>query len=326
MCHPESMIRRIITYEKQCTYRVRVRTRRTTQPRTANANAKRRCHFFRYLHIFRSVLRIQPPIDTKPNEIMRVSISLVALGGGLLITSSTSASSSSSSPNALGPFAFGRRRRVAGGGPHHLAFATVSSDVVDKAKNRVLSLASNIKSDSKTGVFISDPEVKSDLKRSVADLEAVSGSPTDRERQLMIGDWTLLCTTNSANGRGADIDGSSGSKKKGPKLPFKLPELPFQNELTKSIAVTQRIRCMDEDAVGDAKVIDRVDNIIQFTPFADTVGELLGDSMPFAALKDLTLNPLEVKKSKVTLVHKAEVQSLAPVLRTKINLQSYVRE
>ena len=136
----------------------------------------------------------------------------------------------------------------------------------------------------------------------------------------------MLCTTNSANGRGVDNDGSSGSKKKGPKLPFKLPELPFQNELTKSIAVTQRIRCMDEDAVGDAKVIDRVDNIIEFTPFADTVGDLLGDSMPFAALKDLTLNPLEVKKSKVTLVHKAEVQSLAPVLRTKINLQSYVRE
>ena len=107
---------------------------------------------------------------------------------------------------------------------------------------------------------------------------------------------------------------------------FKLPELPFQNELTKSIAVTQRIRCMDEDAVGDAKVIDRVDNVIEFTPFADTVGDLLGDSMPFAALKDLTLNPLEVKKSKVTLVHKAEVQSVAPVLRTKINLQSYVRE
>ena len=258
---------------------------------------------------------------------MRVSISLVALGGGLLIASSTSASSSSSSPsNALGPFALGRRRRVAGGGPHNLAFATVSSDVVDKAKNRVLSLASNIKSDSRTGVFISDPEVKSDLKRAVADLEAVSGNPTDRERQLMIGDWTLLCTTNSANGRGADNDGSGGSKKKGSKLPFKLPELPFQNELTKSIAVTQRIRCMDEDAVGDAKVIDRVDNIIEFTPFADTVGDLLGDSMPFAALKDLTLNPLEVKKSKVTLVHKAEVQSVAPVLRTKINLQSYVRE
>ena len=74
---------------------------------------------------------------------MRMSISLVAVaGGGLLV--STSLASASNSPNAISPFASasasayttGRRRRV--------AFATVSSDVVDKAKNRVLSLASNI--------------------------------------------------------------------------------------------------------------------------------------------------------------------------------------
>ena len=83
---------------------------------------------------------------------------------------------------------------------------------------------------------------------------------------------------------------------------------------------------MEEEAVGDAKVIDRVDNVIEFTPFAETVGDLLGDSVPFAALKDLTLNPLDVKKSKVSLIHKAEVQSVTPVLRTKINLQSYVRK
>ena len=262
---------------------------------------------------------------------MRVSTSLVALaGGGLLVT--VASTSASASPNAISPFASasaGRRRRVAAPtkasaiGRPHLAFATVSSDVVDKAKNRVLSLASNIKEDSKTGVFIADAGVRSDLKRAVADLEAVCGNPTDRERQLMIGDWTLLCTTNSADGRGND---DSSKNKKGPKLPFKLPELPFQNKLTKSISVTQRIRCMDEGAVGDAKVIDRVDNVIEFTPFADTFGDLLGDSLPFAALKDLTVNPLEVKKSKISLIHKAEVQSVTPVLRTKINLQSYVCE
>lgn len=256
---------------------------------------------------------------------MRISTSLVAVaGGGLLISTSLA----SASPNAISPFASasasasaytaGRRRRV--------AFATVSSDVVGKAKNRVLSLASNVKEDSKTGIFIADAGVRSDLKRAVADLEAVCGNPTDRERQLMIGDWTLLCTTNSADGRGNDDSGAK-RKKKGPKLPFKLPELPFQSKLTKSISVTQRIRCMDEDAVGDAKVVDRVDNVIEFTPFADTVGDLLGDGLPFAAaLKDLTVNPLEVKKSKISLIHKAEVQSVTPVLRTKINLQSYVCE
>jgi hypothetical protein len=256
---------------------------------------------------------------------MRLSIFLVALaGGGLLVPSSSASTWAPSSPNAVSTTC-SRRRRVAGvGGPRLALFATVSSDVVDKAKNRVLSLASNIKEDSRTGVFIYDPVVRSDLKRAVADLEAICGNPTDRQRQLMIGDWTLLCTTSSANSR--DADDRSSSKKKGPKLPFKLPELPFQNKVTKSIDVTQRIRCMEEEAVGDAKVIDRVDNVIEFTPFAETVGDLLGDSVPFAALKDLTLNPLDVKKSKVSLIHKAEVQSVTPVLRTKINLQSYVRK
>mmetsp|Transcript_2182 Transcript_2182/g.4637 ORF Transcript_2182/g.4637 Transcript_2182/m.4637 type:complete len:498 (+) Transcript_2182:85-1578(+) len=213
-----------------------------------------------------------------------------------------------------------RRITPSYGRPHLPCFATVSSDVIEKAKTRVLSLASNIKEDSKTGVFIADPGVKSDLKRAVADLEAVCGSPTDRERRLMLGDWALLCTTNSGGGNG---DKKKSSKSKGPKLPFKLPELPFQDKATKSISVTQRIRSTD-DSEGQDKTINRVDNVIEFTPFADTLGDLLGDDTPFGALKDLTVNPLEVSKSKIALVHKAEVLSVSPVLRTKISLQSYV--
>lgn len=252
---------------------------------------------------------------------MRISFAFLT-ASCLVVTTSAAASSGS-------PFATATARRNYFG--PHLAFAatktttaksgTVSSEVVEKAKTRVLSLASNIKADSKTGVFLADPAIKSDLKKAVADLEAVCGNPTDRSRQLMIGDWKLLCTTNSA--KGSD---DKEKKKKAPKLPFKLPELPFQDKVTKSIEVTQRIRSTGDSSEGADKTIDRVDNVIEFTPFADTIGDLLGDNTPFAALKNLKVNPLEVSKSKISLVHKAEVQSVTPVLRTKISLQSYVRK
>ena len=255
---------------------------------------------------------------------MRISLSFVAVASTSLSVASTCTSAASSPFNRQG-VAHSRHasRRIipSYGRPHLPCFATVSSDVIEKAKTRVLSLASNIKEDSKTGVFIADPSVKSDLKRAVADLEAVCGSPTDRERRLMLGDWTLLCTTNSGGGNGEKK--KSSKSKKAPKLPFKLPELPFQDKATKSISVTQRIRSTD-DSEGEDKTINRVDNVIEFTPFADTIGDLLGDNTPFAALKNLTVNPLEVSKSKITLVHKAEVLSVSPVLRTKISLQSYV--
>lgn len=196
--------------------------------------------------------------------------------------------------------------------------STIPSDTVTKAKSSVLSLAQQLNEESKTGVFIIDPSRKADLKCAVADLEAVCGPPTERSRQLMLGDWTLLCTTNTPTRAAA---GEGGTKQK---LPFTLPKPPYnplQDKIQKSFDVTQRIRADEEDSA----TISQVDNVIEFTPFADTLGDLLGEDSPLSgALKQLNLNPLEVSKSKVSLIHNAKVESISPALRTKISLKSIV--
>ena len=212
--------------------------------------------------------------------------------------------------------------------------ATIPTETVTKAKSRLKSLAQQMKEESKTGVFITSPKMKASLKKSVAELEAICGLPTERSRQLMIGNWTLLCTTNSPTGTAS----LSGEKKSGKKLPFKFSDLsviPLQNKVQKSFNVMQRIRCLkDESEEGLLqsgsqpmdKIINRVDNIIEFCPFADTLEDIIGNESPLSAFKKLKLNPLKVSKSKVTLAHNAEVQSISPVLRTKIALKSIICE
>jgi len=209
--------------------------------------------------------------------------------------------------------------------------ATIPSETVTKAKTRVLSLARKLKEDSKTGVYLTDPQMKADLKNAVSELEAVCGSPTERSRQLMIGEWTLLCTTNTPSRT------ASGTRKKnGINLPFKLPQPPYnplQDKIRNSFEITQRIRSPeDEQGEGESGLdvkrkettINRIDNIIEFTPFVNTLEDILGERSPLNAFKDVKLNPLEVSKSKATLIHDAKVQSVSPVLRTKISLKSVV--
>ena len=258
---------------------------------------------------------------------MRISLAVVAGAAAAVPLSGASAFSigarihgsrlAPAGPAATG-LASAAGRESAGGGGGPAGATAISPDVVESARERVLSLASQLKEESKTGVFLSDASSRSDLCRAVADLEAVCGNMSERSLDLMLGDWTLLCTTSPSRGGGSknekqvrklSLFGSKGG----------LPELPFQDKLRKSFDVTQRIRAGKE---GGA--IDRVDNVIQFTPFANKLGDLLGDSSPLSALGDIVINPLELTKSKVALVHDAKVESVSPVLRTKINLKSYV--
>lgn len=195
------------------------------------------------------------------------------------------------------------------------------------SRNRLIALASTLSDNSATGRFISRPADKIKLQQAINELESVSGSMGEKERDLLIGDWSLVVTANVPN---SDVRRRFGNDKKkswfgkgnrsGLSL-FGRDGLsldPIQKTLRKSIEVTQRIRDMERD--GE---IDRVDNVIEYTPL-DTFGDLIPKESPLAFLSEVNVNPFQVKKSKVVLVHKAEVESVAPVLRTKIAWTSSV--
>jgi hypothetical protein len=82
-----------------------------------------------------------------------------------------------------------------------------------------------------------------------------------------------------------------------------------------SIEVTQRIRCTANEkaqADGDDNAtttmeIDRVDNVIEISPPSTDDNILLR-----------LLNPLSISKTKLVLIHNANIESVHPVLRTKI--------
>ena len=95
----------------------------------------------------------------------------------------------------------------------------------------------------------------------------------------------------------------------------------------------QRIRSVGGDT--SSGTIDRVDNVIEFAPLETLDGILPGELPLFGSLSSLAptldkmldfANPLKLKKAKAVLVHKAEVESTRPVLRTRIAWTSSVRE
>ena len=151
----------------------------------------------------------------------------------------------------------------------------------------------------------------------------------------MIGDWTLIATANlpprvGKRKGGCDDTKTTPTTKKEGGGETKLD--PLREAIKRSIGVIQRIRSVGDSSSG---TIDRVDNVIEFSPLETLDGILPGKLPLFGSLSSLAptldkmldfANPLKLKKAKVVLVHKAEVESTRPVLRTRIAWTSSVRE
>mmetsp|Transcript_27755 Transcript_27755/g.50590 ORF Transcript_27755/g.50590 Transcript_27755/m.50590 type:complete len:504 (-) Transcript_27755:144-1655(-) len=195
-----------------------------------------------------------------------------------------------------------------------------------QARNDLLALAKTLSSNSPSGTFLTRPADKRELQKAIQNLEAVSAASTgDNEKEMLLGDWTLIATASlpSSNIRSRmDSKQSTNKKSKGwfdEKSLFGNGDNPIQKSIRKTVKVTQRIRndgaSSSESVAGE---IDRVDNVIEITPL-DTLESIIPTESPlYNLLGSVNVNPLQVKKSKVVLVHKAEVESVAPVLRTKI--------
>lgn len=188
----------------------------------------------------------------------------------------------------------------------HSKTALFALSTATNAKQNLVDVAEALKA--KEGVLLVDSKAKSDLKKAVAELEAVANPPTNEDYETKFkGDWTLVCST-STNAEGIDLS----------KIPF-LNEGPIKNirdAINRCLVVKQRIRVRE-----DSGAIDRVDHVLEYQP-PDSLTEIL-DNLP-DALSSLNINPLHVTEGKVTLVHKADVESVTPVLRTKLSLESII--
>jgi hypothetical protein len=165
------------------------------------------------------------------------------------------------------------------------------------------------------GCLIIDSKAQDRLREAVEKLEAVAEPPSGSKD--LLGNWTLLCSTASASLQNGPLDKINGIDTS--KLPFfnNGPLKTIRDTLNKSLQVQQVIR-----AEATPGVIDRVDHVLQYVP-PDTLAEFL-ENLP-DTLKNLNINPLQVSKSKVILVHKAEVESTSP-LNTKLSLSSIIGE
>ncbi|KAL7452544.1 hypothetical protein ACHAWC_007682 [Mediolabrus comicus] len=138
-------------------------------------------------------------------------------------------------------------------------------EAVLQSRNRLIALCRTLTDNSATGKFITRPADKNKFQQAITDLEAISSSsgPTIHDRDMLLGDWTLIATANlpssdirrRMNEKKEQNDSSSGSgeKKKGW---FNIPKgrsglsssgnaaslNPIQKSIQKSFQVTQRIR------------------------------------------------------------------------------------
>lgn len=171
------------------------------------------------------------------------------------------------------------------------------------ARDNLLETAERLKK--LDGILLVDSTSKSTLQEAVKELEAVSHHPAvdDFETDLL-GDWTLLCSTAS-NAGGLDLS----------KIPFlsMSPLKNFSDLLKRSLVVKQRVRSIAENGK-----VDRIDHVLQYQP-PDSIKEILDDVPEF--LEKLNINPLHVTEGKLTLVHKASVES---VDNTKLSLESII--
>mmetsp|Transcript_11972 Transcript_11972/g.30358 ORF Transcript_11972/g.30358 Transcript_11972/m.30358 type:complete len:365 (+) Transcript_11972:194-1288(+) len=178
---------------------------------------------------------------------------------------------------------------------------------VDEAKAELLSVAKDLKDE--FGVLLIDSKAKESFKAAVEKLESVAEAPSDAN--LLVGEWTLVVSSSSSPAsEKLTIDTS--------KIPF-LKEGPvkdIQNTLNDSIEVVQSIKFGEE-----SNSVDSIDHIIDYKPPSQLSSFV--KNLP-DAIRDLDINPLKVSETKVVLKHKAEVEGIVPVIKTKLSLEAVV--
>jgi hypothetical protein len=184
---------------------------------------------------------------------------------------------------------------------------------VSAARNDLLMTCRRLKD--RQGLFLIDSAAKAEFESAVKALEDVSERPPGETfGEMLLGDWTLLCTTSTTQ-PGVDESKIPGFLKEGP-----LQQLRdnIRQATNRYLTVLQVVKKTNYD--DSTSVIDRIDNVLEYAPpsrFTDFL-----DNVP-SQLSNLNINPLDVSKSKLSLVHSASITSEKP-LATKLALKSIV--
>lgn len=190
-------------------------------------------------------------------------------------------------------------------------------------KDDVMKTASRLKED--YGTLLVDPRAQSQLETAVRALEDLSDPPENPD--LLLGDWTLVCSTSSIN---KNTGSSESSNKKGSFLdnlpePIEKIRKLIRDNANRYVTVRQVIRGGNEKKDDKGNKVERIDHVLEYEPpklLQDLVKDLDIFRIPDSLTK-LNINPLDITKSKVVLVHKASIESELPLV-TKLALQSIV--
>lgn len=146
--------------------------------------------------------------------------------------------------------------------------------------------------------FLADKSKKQKFKDAVSLLENSSRRvPTP---SAIVGKWKLLCTTNTATT---------------PTPLTKIGKAP--PALRGDLEVFQNVKT-DGGAYDADGTISRIDNVLVLRPPAERDGDVLSKIAG-------ALNPLGLTTAKITLIHEAHVEAVAPpVTRTRIDFKSVV--
>lgn len=187
--------------------------------------------------------------------------------------------------------------------------ATDASVGVQVAKKEELLLVCRRLKD-RQGIFLIDQQSKQEFQDAVKALEEVSAKPTaETFGDKLVGDWTLLCTTSTTQ---PGVDES--------KLPGFLKEGPLQQLRDNIRQATNRYLTVLQvvKKSPDTSKVDRIDHVLEYAP-PNRFKDFLENVPP--QFDQFNINPLDVSKSKLSLIHTA---SVTDDLKVKLALKSIV--
>ena len=158
-----------------------------------------------------------------------------------------------------------------------------------------------------TELFDAIIELEDDFSNSFTSMTTTT--TRDDVMAMLPGDWDLICTIPIVSSIGQTPQSEIPSLFENEFIQNLFPStLPIASFTNKFVTVTQRIRCMDDAGTGSSNnMIDRVDHVIEVKP-PNQISDIVenNDETP-SWLNTLNINPLEVKESKVILIHNVEI-------------------